>query len=527
MKKEKNNGLKSIGLVLVAIVLLPVLFYTANEFNSLSETEEMVAEIYERQMDALLFSVNQHTWDYINYQGLKVQNFLNSSEVSKNAFFASDNPILMVNVFNLDYRLKSSYAEPAFKSYTDIFKNDLPSYFRDHQNVISNLLTTYNKGYKKTVTLMNTDFPVLDDAYFISLLILEGKNQSRVVVALLLNKTRVIRNIIQPKLEEVAGDQFEVNIFMDKKIHPDYSFSDLKHEEGMLEKKLWIFPNLTIGMRSQGKDISEITQERFNKSLILIFVLNVVLIAGALFIYKNIRKEMRLAQLKSDFVSNVSHELRTPLSLIRMYSETLEMGRVPSDEKKMQYYKNISQESERLTHLINNILNFSRMESGRKDYNFSDNELNALTKNIIQTYKDHILESGFELDVNYFEKNIDVKTDSDAISEALINLLDNSIKYSDKVKKISVTTGQKNGTAFIEVNDKGIGISPENYNKIFEKFYREATNNIHNTKGSGLGLSIVKHIMEAHGGWVDVSSELGSGSCFTLVFPQSKKLLEA
>ena len=87
MRKEKNSGLKSIGLVLVAIVLLPVLFYTANEFNSLSETEEMVAEIYERQMDALLFSVNQHTWDYINYQGLKVQNFLNSSEESKNAFF--------------------------------------------------------------------------------------------------------------------------------------------------------------------------------------------------------------------------------------------------------------------------------------------------------------------------------------------------------------------------------------------------------------------------------------------------------
>jgi len=162
------------------------------------------------------------------------------------------------------------------------------------------------------------------------------------------------------------------------------------------------------------------------------------------------------------------------------------------------------------------------MESGRKDYKFSDNELNALTKNIIQTYKDHIQESGFDLQVGYYDQDINLKVDNDAISEALINLLDNSIKYSDKEKKIYVKTGIKDGTAFIEVKDNGIGIAPENYDKIFEKFYRESTNNIHNTKGSGLGLSIVKHIMDAHDGWVKVESEHGKGSCFTLVFPKPK-----
>ena len=164
------------------------------------------------------------------------------------------------------------------------------------------------------------------------------------------------------------------------------------------------------------------------------------------------------------------------------------------------------------------------MESGRKDYKFSENELNSLTKNIIQTYRDHIKDSGFELQVAYYKNDINLKVDSDAVSEALINLLDNSVKYSDKEKEILIRTGEENGTAFIEVKDKGIGIAPENYDKIFEKFYRESTNNIHNTKGSGLGLSIVKHIMEAHNGWINVNAKQGSGSSFTLVFPKSKTI---
>ena len=524
MAKDKNNGLKNIGLVLIAIVLLPVLFYTANEFNSLNETEEMVADIYERQIDALLFSVNQHTWDYINFQISKVQKLVDDPQNLEKDFFIEENPVLMANVYYLNFDLKSTYSSKSYWKYSDIFRNQLPEYFRTNRERLEKLQITYDKGYKKTETMMSTDLPVLEKDFFITLSILEDKNQKKIIVALLFNKIKIIRDVIQPKLREVAGDQFYVNIFMDKKIHSDYSFTDLEYSSEMFEKSLWIFPDLTIGMRSQGQDISEITEERFNKSLVLVFILNAVLIAGALFIYRNIGKEMRLAQLKSDFVSNVSHELRTPLSLIRMYAETLELGRIPNEEKKIQYYKNISQESERLTHLINNILNFSRMESGRKDYKFSENELNTLTKNIIQTYKDHIKESGFELKVDYHNRDINLKVDSDAISEALINLLDNSIKYSDKEKKISVTTGVQNGTAFIEVKDKGIGIAPENYDKIFEKFYRESTNNIHNTKGSGLGLSIVKHIMAAHDGWINVNAEQGNGSSFTLVFPKPKTI---
>jgi len=522
MAKEKNKGLKNIGLVLIAIVLLPVLFYTANEFNSLNETEEMIAEIYGRQMDALLFSVNQHTWDYINFQILKAQKFLNDPQNVEDDFFGGENPVLMANVYYVNFDHKSTYSGESFWQYQDIFKNQLPEYFKSNKERLEKLLITYDKGYKKTETVMSSDLPALAKDLFITLTILEDKNQKKMIVALLFNKIGVIRDIIQPKLREVAGEQFFVNIFVDNKMHPDYSFTELEYSSGMFEKSLWIFPDLTIGMRSQGQDISEITEERFNKSLLLIFIMNAVLVAGALFIYKNIGKEMRLAQLKSDFVSNVSHELRTPLSLIRMYAETLEMGRIPLEEKKMQYYKNISQESERLTHLINNILNFSRMESGRKDYKFSANELNTLTKNIIQTYKDHIKENGFELKVDYHKNDINLKVDNDAISEALINLLDNSIKYSNKVKQILIRTGEKNGTAFIEVKDKGIGIAPENYDKIFEKFYRESTNNIHNTKGSGLGLSIVKHIMDAHDGWINVNAEQGSGSSFTLVFPKPR-----
>ena len=117
MKNNKNRGLKNIGLVLIAIVLFPVLFYSVNEFNSMSDTEEMIAAIYSRQMDALLFSVNQHTWDYINFQTVKVQKFLNDPQKDNSDFFSSTNPVLMLSVFSMNYKQTASYGNEEFHHY--------------------------------------------------------------------------------------------------------------------------------------------------------------------------------------------------------------------------------------------------------------------------------------------------------------------------------------------------------------------------------------------------------------------------
>ncbi len=228
---------------------------------------------------------------------------------------------------------------------------------------------------------------------------------------------------------------------------------------------------------------------------------------------------MALARLKSDFVSNVSHELRTPLALIRLYAETLELGRISTKEKKQEYYRIIRKESERLTALINNILDFSRIEAGHKEYEFRTTDIADLVRNTLDSYRYQIEQQGFA-----FEESIDpdlppVRVDREAIARALVNLVNNALKYSAEEKLLGVKLYRVNGSVRLEVVDHGIGITPREQSKIFEKFYRTGDPLVHNTKGSGLGLSLVRHITLAHGGQIDVESTPGKGSKFTLSLP--------
>jgi signal transduction histidine kinase len=252
---------------------------------------------------------------------------------------------------------------------------------------------------------------------------------------------------------------------------------------------------------------------------VILGVLSLLLVGGLVLTYRSVSKEVALARLKSDFVSNVSHELRTPLSLIRLYAETLELGRVTSRDKVGAYYSIIRKESERLTALINNILDFSRIEAGRKEYEFRKTDLAELVCNTLDTYRDQIDEQGFT-----FEQNIDptippVHVDREAIARSLVNLVNNALKYSDREKFIGVKLYRENGALKLEVADRGIGIARNEQSKIFEKFYRAGDPLVHNTKGSGLGLSLVRHIAHAHGGEVEVESTPGKGSRFTLTLP--------
>ena len=220
---------------------------------------------------------------------------------------------------------------------------------------------------------------------------------------------------------------------------------------------------------------------------------------------------MALAHLKSDFVSNVSHELRTPLALIRLYAETLELGRITTQEKKEEYYRIIRKESERLTALINNILDFSRIEAGRKEYDFRETDIAELVRNTLDSYRYQIEQQGFA-----FEQSIDpsipaVRVDREAIARALVNLVNNALKYSAEEKFLGVKLYRANDSLKLEVVDRGIGITRREQSKIFEKFYRTGDPLVHNTKGSGLGLSLVRHITRAHGGDVEVESSPGKG----------------
>jgi signal transduction histidine kinase len=287
-----------------------------------------------------------------------------------------------------------------------------------------------------------------------------------------------------------------------------------------MERKLEAgFPGLMLAMKFRGTTVEAIGQKFLRTSFLVLGGLSLLLAAGIVFTYRGVHKEMELAKTKSDFVSNVSHELRTPLALIRLYAETLELGRVSIPDKQHEYYCTIRKESERLTALINNILDFSRIEAGRKEYDFRATNLPELVRTTLESYRYQIEQHGFKFEEHIADDIPPVLVDREAIARSLLNLVNNAIKYSSDDRYLGVNLRRTNGSVKLEVVDHGIGISRDEQSKIFEKFYRVCDPLVHNTKGSGLGLCLVRHIAHAHGGDVSVESTPGKGSKFSLVLP--------
>jgi signal transduction histidine kinase len=284
------------------------------------------------------------------------------------------------------------------------------------------------------------------------------------------------------------------------------------------------FPGLTLAIKLPGTTLAALEQHFVRTSFLILGGISLLLAGGIVLTYRNIFREMALAKLKSDFVSNVSHELRTPLSLIRLYAETLEMGRLKSPEKYQEYYCIIRKESERLTSLINNILDFSRIEAGRKEYDFRETDMRELVRNTLESYRFQIEQNGFAFEEKIAEDVPALRVDREAIARSLLNLVNNALKYSQDQKFIGVNLFRDNGSVKLEVVDHGIGIPVQEQRKIFEKFYRVGDPLVHNTKGSGLGLALVRHIVQAHGGEVVVDSAPGRGSKFTIALPVTPRL---
>jgi signal transduction histidine kinase len=279
------------------------------------------------------------------------------------------------------------------------------------------------------------------------------------------------------------------------------------------------FPGLILAIKLHGTTIADISARFVRTSFLILGALSLLMGAGIILTYRSVARELALAKLKSDFVSNVSHELRTPLALIRLYAETLELGRISNSKKQQDYYEIIRKESERLTSLINNILDFSRIESGKKEYTFRETNVADLVRSTLDSYRFEIEQNGFQ-----FEQKIDndlppLWVDREAIARSLLNLVNNAVKYSSNEKYLGIRLYRHNSGVNLEVIDRGIGIPAKEHLKIFEKFYRVGDPLVHNTKGSGLGLSLVRHIVQAHGGEVAVESTPGKGSKFIITLP--------
>ena len=322
--------------------------------------------------------------------------------------------------------------------------------------------------------------------------------------------------------QEEKGEKTHVAMML----RPKYDYTPMVTSTGWdggnpeVERNLeGAFPSLTLAIKLPGTTLAAMERHFVRTGFLTLGVISMLLAGGLFMTHRNISREMALAKLKSDFVSNVSHELRTPLSLIRLYAETLEMGRLKSQEKYQEYYCIIRKESERLTALINNILDFSRIEAGRKEYDFRETDMRELVHNTLDSYRYQIEQNGFAFEEKISEDVPALRVDREAIARSLLNLVNNALKYSQDQKYIGVNLFRYNGAVKLEVVDHGIGIPVEEQSKIFEKFYRVGDPLVHNTKGSGLGLSLVRHIAQAHGGDVAVDSSPGRGSRFTITLP--------
>jgi signal transduction histidine kinase len=272
-----------------------------------------------------------------------------------------------------------------------------------------------------------------------------------------------------------------------------------------------------IGLKNTNLD--DLARDSFLHSVGATLLVLLFLLCGIALIIRATDREARLAQAKSNFVSNVSHELKTPLSLISLFSEILELGRVNSEEKKAEYYRIIRHESGRLNKMIDNILDFSKIEAGRKTYNFAAGDMAEVIEGVISSYRYQISNAGFDLQTNLQPDLPPVFMDRDALAQAISNLLDNAIKYAGEGKQLSITAETRGTDLSLEIADHGIGIPRAEQAKIFEKFYRVGNGLIHDVKGSGLGLALVKHIIEAHHGTISVESEVGQGSRFRILLP--------
>jgi signal transduction histidine kinase len=356
-----------------------------------------------------------------------------------------------------------------------------------------------------------------------------AKGEQSGFAGVLLNERFVRDDLIARTIERLSTNHASTgSLAMAVTINDDNShvlYSNAAAQNGYLLESNFDrpFSNWRAGVGLKNTNLDDLARNSFLHSAGATVLVLLVLIFGIALTIRATDREARLAQAKSNFVANVSHELKTPLSLLSLFSEILELGRVRNDKKRIEYYRVMRHESRRLNKLIDNILDFSKIEAGRKTYNFAAADMAEVIENVLSSYRYQIINSGFNIQTNIPACLPPVLIDRDAMAQAISNLLDNAIKYSREVKQLSITTDRRGSDLSVEIRDHGIGIPRAEQAKIFEKFYRVGNGLVHDVKGSGLGLSLVKHIIEAHKGTISVESEVGKGSRFTILLPLARR----
>lgn len=533
-----KSSFRRIAFTFIIISLLPVGFIIF-ELSSLNTNERIVREIYQNQLEAILFSVNQYSDDVVNTWANRITIELLRGNISPDDSSSAMLPAIrqmnsVDHVYFTDLENETViHSQAQSRRHAAPIKDAVDGILKKRAGRIERLITYYDAGFKKMETLDT----VIASEYVPVFFVLDSLIKPHRLGVMLINRAGFIENVLGPRMQTIAQDKFIITAFDRKSNDVVYSTSstnpragysteenaDMKGDE-LQKKTLWLLPGYFLGISLKEATLDDLVKERVITSLVLLLLLTGVLIFGMIFLYRNIRREMNLSQAKSEFVSNVSHEIRTPLSLISMYAETLEMNRVP-EERKREYYSIIAKETTRLSRIVNRILNFSKMDANKKKYEFKPIQLNEVCDQIMNSYLLHLQDQGFTHRFDKEEKLALVMGDWDAISEAIINLLDNAMKYSLDKKHVQITTFNERQHVIVEIKDHGMGIARTHHHAIFDQFFRAPSGDVHTTKGSGLGLTLVKKTMEAHHGKVTVQSSPGQGSTFRLIFPEFKKTI--
>ena len=282
-----------------------------------------------------------------------------------------------------------------------------------------------------------------------------------------------------------------------------------------------VLPHWKIGLHLNNPEV--LTRSAASLKLILTLIVAVMIAAialGSALIVTDLRRQLALARQKTDFVSNVSHELKTPLTSIRMFSELLSEGKVADEKQQKHFLQIISHETARLSRLINNVLDFARMERGEKQHVFAHCDLRQIVRDTVASYRTQLEANGFAVSVSLPTEAVEVSGDCDALAQVLVNLLSNAEKYAGAGKEIAVELAVAAGNiAELRVRDRGPGVPHGSEEKIFEQFYRAHDSLGSGIQGSGLGLTLARQMARAHGGDLRYEARDGGGSCFVMTLP--------
>jgi two-component system phosphate regulon sensor histidine kinase PhoR len=514
MKKPFYKILISL-ILLIALPALLVIFY---EYTNLNQSEELITKAYKNQLESMVSSINTYVQDIATNWASRVESDIQfnspTEKVSMERLKVENKSITGI------YALNMGTGKPRNKLVNELDrKADIEKYYKQEQENINQLLAYYKNGYRK-INAVN-----INQQQSIFYFIASDKNQQFYACFIILDNIVFFNNQLRPRLQAIAQENFTITLT--NKINQQIMLSNKQESESAknydFSGSMWLFPETQINIRLKNDSITNLVNERLREGLILLGLVLIIIALGIWFLYTNIRNQLRLTQIKSEFISNVSHEIRTPLALISMYIETLEMGRVKSIGKTKEYYQIIGKEAVRLSGIVDKILNFSKLESEKRILKFSSCCLNAITQKVLDTYEFHLTKQNFQCHFMPQENLPEIICDGESVADALINLIENAVKYSTHKKQIEIKTGYSKNFIYVEVTDFGMGISKKHQQLIFDKFYRVSNENLANkVKGTGLGLAIVQETMKRHKGKISLSSKLNEGSTFRLLFPINK-----